>query len=75
MSEPSVATAAGLRHHACARPRLLNRLPLSFAAGTRRNAPYRRLVQLMYRTPLPLALGTYHRPGPALIVRPLSAVA
>ena len=47
--------------------------PTFFLSGSC-DAPGRRLVQLVYRTPaLQLALGTWHLPGPALIAPALAA--
>jgi hypothetical protein len=71
----------GLDLPAAASPYLLayDLLPPTFAAvallaGGSCDAPGRRLVQLVYRTPaLQLALGTWHLPGPALIAPALVA--
>ena len=80
-ADPALMLALFLACSAAASPYLLayDLLPLSFAAvallaGGSCDAPGRRLVQLMYWTPmLQLALGTWHLPGPALIAPAFAA--
>jgi Glycosyltransferase family 87 len=80
-ADPPLMLALFLACSASASPYLLayDLLPLTFAAvvllaGASLDAPGRRLVQLVYWTPvLQLALGTYHLPGPALIAPAFAA--